>query len=238
MKAHRHTAHSHEHEFEPEFGLPEKLPAGERILWQGAPAFGLLARHAFHLRKLAVYFAVLLGLQVAQALSQGAGLVEALAVLRWSLPVALLALGAVALLAWLTARTAVYTLTDKRVVMRIGIVLTLAFNLPLKRIAAADIRRAGGRAIDLSLRIAGDDRIAWLHLWPHARPWRMTRPEPMLRGLADAEHVAALLAQAWSAETGASVAPLAEPVSVASGPSATPADGHAGGQGRLQPSAG
>ena len=32
------------------------------------------------------------------------------------------------------ARTTLYTLTDRRVVMRIGIVLTVAYNLPLVRI--------------------------------------------------------------------------------------------------------
>ena len=35
-----------------------------------------------------------------------------------------------------------YTLTNRRVVMRIGIVLTLSFNLPLKRIAAAEMAPA------------------------------------------------------------------------------------------------
>ena len=53
-------SHGHEHEFEPQFGLPERLPAGERILWQGSPDFRALARNAFHLRKLALYFSVLL----------------------------------------------------------------------------------------------------------------------------------------------------------------------------------
>ena len=36
--------------------------------------------------------------------------------------------------AWLSARTTMYTLTNKRVVMRIGIVLTVSFNLPLRAI--------------------------------------------------------------------------------------------------------
>ena len=36
----------HEHEFEAAPGLPEKLPQGERILWQGAPDALALARAA------------------------------------------------------------------------------------------------------------------------------------------------------------------------------------------------
>ena len=55
-------SHGHEHELEPQFGLPEPLPQGERILWQGSPDFAALARSAFHVRMLAVYFLVLLAL--------------------------------------------------------------------------------------------------------------------------------------------------------------------------------
>ena len=33
----------HEHEFEAEPGLPEQLPAGERVLWQGQPQATLQA---------------------------------------------------------------------------------------------------------------------------------------------------------------------------------------------------
>ncbi len=45
-------------------------------------------------------------------------------------------------MAWLSARSTVYTLTDRRMVMRMGIVLTVTFNLPFKRIAAADMAPA------------------------------------------------------------------------------------------------
>jgi hypothetical protein len=34
---------SPEHEFEAQLGLPEKLPKGESILWQGAPDFKAVA---------------------------------------------------------------------------------------------------------------------------------------------------------------------------------------------------
>ena len=35
------------------------LPAGEVVLWQGAPSFRSLVRRALHLRTLGIYFAVL-----------------------------------------------------------------------------------------------------------------------------------------------------------------------------------
>jgi hypothetical protein len=44
-------------------GLAEPLPAGERVLWQGAPRWTSLAIHAFHVRKLVIYFGIILGLR-------------------------------------------------------------------------------------------------------------------------------------------------------------------------------
>jgi hypothetical protein len=209
MKAHRHFATGHEHEFEPQRGLPEALPAGERLLWQGSPDWKMLARRAFHLRKLALYFAAMLALRLAFVLGDGGSLLDALRAAAGPLALAALALSLVALLAWLSARAAVYTLTDKRVVMRIGIVLTLTFNLPYKRIAAAGLHLDAGGTGDLPLTLLPGDHIAWLHLWPHARPWKLARPEPMLRSVPDAQRVARLLSQAWSAATGIAAAPVA-----------------------------
>jgi hypothetical protein len=202
-------SHGHEHELEPQYGLPERLPAGERILWQGSPDARALARRAFHLHKLAVYFAVLLVLQAGAALASGDSIAAALAGLAWPAALALTALASIALLAWLTARTAVYTLTDRRVVMRIGIVLTLTFNLPLRAIESAALRGDRDGHGDIVLKLAGSDTIAWVHLWPHVRPWRLTRPEPMLRSISDAGRVAALLSETWSQATGIAATPAA-----------------------------
>lgn len=191
-----------EHEFEAERGLPQPLPAGERVLWQGSPDWRALARRAFHLRKIAAYFALLAAVRVAVLAGDGAG-VGAMAVSAlWMLLLGGLAIGLLALVAWLSARTAVYTVTDRRVVMRVGIVLTLTFNLPYRRIAAAGLRLERDGTGDLPLTLRSGDRIAYLHLWPHARPWRMAQPEPMLRSVPDAQQVARLLADAWSRETG------------------------------------
>jgi hypothetical protein len=198
-------SHGHEHELEPQYGLPERLPVGEHILWQGSPDFRTLALSVFHVRKAALYFAALLALRFGFALSDGGTLIDGLVSLLWPLPLALTALASLTALAWMTAHTAVYTLTDKRIVMRIGIVLTLTFNIPLRSIASAALRLGTGRSGDIAMPLAGPDHIAFLHLWPHVRPWRVARPEPMLRALADAPAVAALLAQAWSAATGVAV---------------------------------
>lgn len=206
--SHRHTAPGqHEHEFEPAFGLPEPLPAGEHIVWQGRPDWRHLARRAFHVRKLAVYFAIILVIRGIDGWNGGESALALAKALSGLAVLAAMALGVLMLMAWLTARGAVYTITDRRVVMRIGIVLTLTLNLPFNRIVAADLRRDGKSPGDVVLRLAPGDKIAYLNLWPHARPWRLARPEPALRSLTDAADVAVLLARAWSKATGVALQP-------------------------------
>lgn len=192
-----------EHEFEAQHGLPEHLPEGERILWQGAPRWTLMARQVFHADKVALYFAVMLGWRFASTWSDGGTLAEASASLIWLAPLFALGVGALLLLGWLSARTTAYTLTNRRVVMRIGIVLTITYNLPLRCIESADLRPGAHGRGDITLALEPATRIAWLHLWPHVRPWRVARTQPMLRALDDASAVAALLRHAWAEVNGA-----------------------------------
>jgi Bacterial PH domain len=198
----------HDDHFEPQLGLPEVLPADERLLWQGSPGWRMLARRAFHVRKLVVYFAALLALRLLVLTGGDSTGAEMLISALWMVVLGAAAIGGLALVAWLSARATVYTITDKRVVMRVGIVLTLTFNIPFKRIVGAGLRLDADGSGDLPLTLRDDDRIAWLHLWPHARPWRLARPEPMLRSVPQAAEVARLLAEAWSRSTGTAAAPL------------------------------
>ena len=198
MKSVNFETPEHEHEFEAQPGLPEPLPTGERMLWQGSPDWRAMARRVFHLRGLALYFGVILTLRAGFVMSDGGGVRDAAVAALWLLPLTLLAIGIALLMAWLTSSLTVYTLTDKRVVMRIGIVLSLTLNLPLKRIAAAGLRQHGDGHGDIPLTLREGDKIAYVHLWPHARPWRLARPEPMLRCLPDAERVGELLTTAWA----------------------------------------
>jgi len=216
-------SHGHEHELEPQYGLPELLPTNEKILWQGSPDIRAVALRVFHLRKVAIYFAVMLALKVYSTMSDGGSLVDGL--LSITVLGALAVMGLVALggLAWATARTAVYTLTDKRIVMRIGIALTLTFNLPLRLVKSAGLRQHKDGSGDIVITMGGEDQIAWLHLWPHVRPWVLARPEPMLRAVPEAAKVAALLAQAWSATTGGAIVPDTAPAASAAPASTAPA---------------
>ncbi len=196
MKAVRNQPHVGEHDDEALPGLPSPLPAGERLLWRGAPDWRVLARRSFHLRKVAAYFGVLIAWRIITSLTDGGTLGDAAATMSWTVPLAGMALGMIALLSWLAATNTVYTLTDRRVVMRVGIVLTVTFNLPLRRIETARLHALPDGAGDIALVLNPEDRIGYIHLWPHARPWCFTRTEPMLRALPDAAPVARLLADA------------------------------------------
>jgi len=122
--------------------------------------------------------------------------------IKWIAPLSLLGLGSVWLLAYMTSRTTVYTLTNKRVVMRLGIVFTVSFNFPLKQVASADARTLQGGFGDITLALKGSDRIAWIHLWPSVRPWKIDKPEPTLRAIPQVQEVAVKLKEAWSQHTG------------------------------------
>lgn len=197
--AHRHTPeHEHEHEFEAAHGLPEPLPAGERILWQGSPDLRALAYRVFHVRTLSWYFAAILVLRGVTAATQSGSVVTGAIAALWLLGPAVAAIAMLWLMAYMTSRTAVYTITDRRVVMRIGIVLSLTFNLPFSRIRSAAAMLKKGPIGDIALTTSGEDNIAYVHLWPHARPWRIAKTEPMLRCVVDAAGVSRILTEAWS----------------------------------------
>lgn len=214
-----------EHEFEAARGLPEMLPAGEQVLWQGSPDWMQLARRAFHVRKLVVYFAAIVALRMVMMAADGAAAGAMAVSALWLVMLSATALGLLSFTAWLAAKSSIYTVTNRRVVMRVGIVLTLTFNIPFRRIAAAGLHLNDDGTGDLPLQLAGTDSIAYLHLWPHARPWRAARPEPMLRCVPQAAQVARVLAEAWSQETGVDVlaADVPAPVRAAAGQQAQPA---------------
>lgn len=179
-----------EHEAEPVRGLPGRLPEGEHILWQGAPDWRVFTRTALHSRWMTGYFAILALLGLA---SGSLGGVVA------TLVSGVLLLGMLALYGWGVGRTTVYTITNKRVVLRVGVALSKCINLPLGQIASADLRDHGAGRGDIALGLTGKHRLGYAVLWPHARPWHFGDPQPMLRALPDVEAVAARLAEATAA---------------------------------------
>jgi hypothetical protein len=207
-----------EHEFEPVRGLPDALPEGEHILWQGAPRWQSIARSAFHTGHLSVYFALVLAARAAAVLIDGGSAAEAAVALAWLLPLALAAIAIFVVMAWLVGQTTLYTITSRRVVMRVGIVLTVTFNIPFRVIESAGLQKYADGTGDIALALSGDDRIAYVHLWPHVRPWHLKRTQPMLRNVNEAKVVAELLATSIAAAEGLTIRPAARPVEIASVP--------------------
>lgn len=180
---------------EPVRGLPELPPPGESILWQGRPDWRALAMQALNVGWVAGYFGLLAAWRgVAIGLEQGAALGAKAAIPYLAL--GLIACGLLALVAFVLARTTVYTVTNRRVAMRIGAALTVTLNIPFTRLAAADLAVVPGGVGTIALRTTGDTRLSYLVCWPHVRPWRITRTEPALRCIPDAARVAELLAGA------------------------------------------
>ena len=165
-----------EYENEPIKGLPGFLPKDESIVWQGSPDWRSMARGVFHTRLVTAWFVfVAMGAFIAG----GTGLKGA----AITLLVAMLGLGVLAALAYFQARTTVYTLTEKRLVMRFGIALPKCVNLPLKLVASADQKPAGTGHVDVVVAPLGRFPLGWLQMWPHVRPWKVAEPQPMLRGV-------------------------------------------------------
>jgi hypothetical protein len=202
-----------EYETEPVRGLPAPLPAGETLLWQGSPAWWPLARSAFHFDKIAIYFGLMIAWRIATSLSEGATYPNAGLSALPLLALALCALAILLVLAWASARASVYTITSKRIVLRIGIAFPMALNIPFRLIGNAALKVRSDGSGDIPLALTPGNRIAWMLLWPHVRPWRMLKPEPTLRAIPDAAEVAAILAPALTAANGANAVttPIRQP---------------------------
>lgn len=188
-----------EYDFEPVPGLPERPPPGERILWQGAPCWRSLSRRLFHVRKITVYFAILMVWYFFSSRADGASTMEAAQSALLLVPVLLAGLALLALLAWLIGRTTVYTITNRRLVLRIGIALPVTINVPFNVVESADFKAFAGGTGDISVSLSDEQRVGYAVLWPHARPWRLRRPEPTLRSIPDAARTAELLSDALAA---------------------------------------
>lgn len=179
-------------------GVEQPLPAGEELLWSGRPGVRATAMHVLHLRALLGYWALVgVGFLVWGALG-GPSAGSILADLGWLLVVALLGSAVVVGFGWLVHRTSLYAITSRRVVMRTGVTLPGVLNLPVDQIASVDLREWSDGSGDLILTPTGTERVGWLFLWPHVKPWQWRDPIPAFRAVPDAERVGRILARAVS----------------------------------------
>ncbi|GAA4227031.1 hypothetical protein GGQ68_004396 [Sagittula marina] len=194
-----HHADHDDFAFEPVEGLPELPPQGEEILWQGRPDWWTLTKESMNLKWVALYFVVLALWRFGTMVDQ----VNFATAFAASMP--LLILGGIVLamfmlVGFVQARATVYTITNRRVAMRIGAALTVTLNLPFSQIGRADLalRRDGTGTIALDL-TDDDTRLSYLVCWPHVRPWVLRRTQPALRCIPDAERIAHMLGEAAEA---------------------------------------
>lgn len=180
-------------------GLPAPLPAGETMLWQGAPRWTALARRLFHVRAVGFYFGLLAIWQGGSLLWTGQAVGAAAMATTWVALLAAAGIGVLCLIAWLIARTTVYTITSRRILLHFGVALPMTIDVPFRIIHTAGLKTYGDGTGDIPVGVGDRQRLGYLVLWPHARPWRLSSPEPMLRGIPNPDGVARLLSEAIEA---------------------------------------
>ncbi len=185
------------------------LPKDERLLWQGRPCARSLAVRVFHLRLVLAWFGLLFMAGVVTRAMERQSWLDALSGgSRLIVPCAI-AMLLLAGLAWLYSRTTRYTLTSRRVLIQFGAVLPMTLTIPFAQVGSADVKLWSDGTGDLPLSVISDKRLAFLLLWPHVRPWRLSQVEPMLRCVPDARGVADILSKALVAASSPAPEPTA-----------------------------
>lgn len=176
-------------------GVNEALPAGERVLWEGSPDARALARHLFYVRPISVYLSVMVLWWVAVNVSQS-GTTGFWVTLATQLILSGGVVGAALLLSRSIARGTTYAITDRRIVLNFGIVFPLTINLPLRYVQGASARQFPDKTGQIAVQLSAKEKLAWIVLFPHVRPWNFNNPEPLLRGLKDPVKVGEILREA------------------------------------------
>ncbi len=179
--------------------LPEKLPEGEQVLWQHSPSWQPFGRRVFQLGKIALYFLVIIVWVALSAYLNSGEWMGVLRALSWSVPPVMMVMGVLTFIAWLYARTTVFTITNRRVVIQSGLALPSAVNLPFSKIDSADLKTFSDGTGDIELNISGP-RLLYSMIWPNLRMLRVNRPTPVLRALADPQQAADILGRALKAD--------------------------------------
>jgi hypothetical protein len=161
-------------------------------LWEGAPNARALARHLFFIRPLSAYLGAMMLWWVAVNRTQFN--TETF----WAtLGIQFLLVGGVIGGAWMLSRSiangTVYAITDRRIVMRFGVIFPLTINVPLHYVEGASAREFSDRTGQIAVQLTKKESIAWIVLFPHVRPFEFSQPQPLLRGLTDSVKVGEVL---------------------------------------------
>ena len=185
---------------EPIEGLPELLPKGEVILWQGRPNWWRLTVESLNLWWVIGYFGLLAAwrfLTVIDYMPLGTSLSLSIPFLFVGGFVGLL----LCIVGYIQAKATLYTITNRRVAMRIGAALTVTLNLPFTQIDNAAVAKKSGGFGNIALETAGRTKFSYFVLWPHARAWYFRKPQPTFRCIPDIEEVSSILGQAATEDT-------------------------------------
>ncbi|MEL6360518.1 MAG: photosynthetic complex putative assembly protein PuhB [Pseudomonadota bacterium] len=191
---------------EPIKGLPAMPPKGERVIWQGKPDPRQFVLDVVHPRAIAGYIIAFSIVRLALSMPQsgfGVGLAaDFLLQLMITLCAAFIVCG---LIAYAMARASIYTITNKRIVLRFGAALRKYTNVPFSKISAVDLRETPSGMGTISFSINDKKALGLLKLWPHVRMRRKNGAEPVFRQIPDARTVAFLLADTMKQENAAGV---------------------------------
>lgn len=176
------------------------VETGPAALWTGHPRWTAAARHIWKVSWVAAYFAVLLADGARLAMAGAHAPPHAWAGEGRLLAASLVVVGGLLAMAALTARTTRYTIDARTVTLRYGIALPATLVIPFAAIEHVGVRVHSDGSGDVALRLKPGPGVFYPKLWPHARPWRFRRAEPMLRCIPDAGVSAALLCRALSAQ--------------------------------------
>jgi hypothetical protein len=203
-------------------GEVSRLPAGERVLWQGAPDRRALARFLLRERWVLGFVGFSFAIGAADAMQHPtAAIPRLIGVATLSLILALIAVVSIRLFAWRLAETSSYVITDKRVYFNIGIVLRADANVPYSIVEGVDLLRRPDGSADLMVSLGGTQEIPWLLLFPHMS-WRGSRRgRPTFRGIREPDLAAAAVVGALRAYVGSAATVNVAAESVAGRPSSS-----------------
>ncbi len=155
-----------------------------------------IANRALHIRAVAIYLSMIVLWGTASAVANDQTVRDVIIFALKLTGLSLTALAALGLYAHLVTRSALYTITNRRIVMRFGVALPMTINIPLKIVRSADVKIYRDGSGDISVSVESERRQSMVVLWPHVRPWRITKPEPTLRSIPNAAAVAEILTSA------------------------------------------
>jgi len=192
--------------------LPAPLPAGEEVLWEGAPRTWSFLRQVAHPRILAAYVALLV-LSCVYTGAHGGDLHGALVASGKFTGLSVVAFVLLAGIARLQVGSTDYIITNRRVMITFGAALGKTLQIPFTSIEAAALRAHGDGTGDLVLTLVPSQKVIFFLLWPNVRPWRFNPAEPMLRSIPDAQGAAQVLARALAVQAATAPVVIADEVS-------------------------